>query len=475
MRLDMKLSNILLITALALSLGSCKKLIEIKETDFIGGDIALKTVANNEQAVIGAYALMGTEMDILLNAIASDEVNNSEFYGNSSVHEWTYSSVDISIRDNFTAINPLYRIIDRVNRVIRALPNADSTRTGDITLKSKLKGEAHFMRAFCHFQAFRYYCSNYSASGLAMPYMEAPSLIPAARIDMGSYFQKLNADLDTARSLLSTSLTDIYRTNRIAVIGLQARVALYTNNWERANTYSTEFINAIALASKTDFPRIWTDASNAELAFKLARNTGTRIGSLFRNTSANATTLGTVLWVVSNALWNSFDQTNDIRFASYVKNEPLLANAGRPSRIVQKYAGGAYGSSSENVADGKVFRTGEMYLIRAEAKAEANDLAGAASDINALRAARINGYTDVSFATKEEAITAIIQERFKELAFEGNRFWDLKRKGLPVSRLAADAPTAGATTLAANDYRFTLPIPDAEIKANTNMTQNPGY
>jgi hypothetical protein len=38
-------------------------------------------------------------------------------------------------------------------------------------------------------------------------------------------------------------------------------------------------------------------------------------------------------------------------------------------------------------------------------------------------------------ATKDAAITAILEERFKELPFEGHRFWDLKRRNLPVSRL----------------------------------------
>jgi len=53
---------------------SCKKVIDVKETDFIGGDIALKTVANNQQGIIGAYAAMNIEMGILLNSVFADEV-----------------------------------------------------------------------------------------------------------------------------------------------------------------------------------------------------------------------------------------------------------------------------------------------------------------------------------------------------------------------------------------------------------------
>jgi hypothetical protein len=173
-----------------------------------------------------------------------------------------------------------------------------------------------------------------------------------------------------------------------------------------------------------------------------------------------------------------YDQVNDIRFSSYMKDETLLLT-GTPrssTKIITKYAGTGYGTANENVANAKVFRTGEMYLIRAEAKAESSDLAGATADINALRAARISGYTNIgTYASKDAAIADIMNERFKELAFEGHRFWDLKRRNLPVSRDAADAPTAAGTTLPAGNFRFILPIPNSEVQANPKIQQNPGY
>jgi hypothetical protein len=296
---------------------------------------------------------------------------------------------------------------------------------------------------------------------------------------MGPYFQKINADLTAARDLVPNNLTDIARANKLAVTGLQARVALYMRDWQNASTFSTEYITALPLATRAQFPGIWTDANNTEVAFKLRRSPELspfgRMGALFRGNSPNANQVGTVTWLASNKLWNSYDQANDIRFPSYFKDEPLLSAANRPSRLVAKYAGGAYGSGTENVADVKVFRTGEMYLIRSEAKAEMNDLAGASADLNALRTARISDYTAQTFATKEQMIDAILLERFRELAYEGHRFWDLKRKNRPVERLASDAPNATAATLSAGNFRFLLPIPQREIEANPQLQQNPGY
>jgi starch-binding outer membrane protein, SusD/RagB family len=116
-----------------------------------------------------------------------------------------------------------------------------------------------------------------------------------------------------------------------------------------------------------------------------------------------------------------------------------------------------------------------MYLTRAEAKAEMSDLAGAAQDLDALRATSMTGNTQETFATKETLIDAINNKRFKELAYEGHRFWDLKRRNLPVQRLASDAPNVNSITVAAGNFRFLLPFPGTEIKANPQIQQNAGY
>ena len=101
----MKNINLFIGTVLIISLfvTSCSKVIDVKETDFIGGDIALLTVNNNEQGIIGGYSAMNVEMGILLNSTLSDEVKVGEFYNAATTHEWQYGSTDIGLRDNFTA------------------------------------------------------------------------------------------------------------------------------------------------------------------------------------------------------------------------------------------------------------------------------------------------------------------------------------------------------------------------------------
>jgi hypothetical protein len=99
----MKKNIIMIFSLTLLALAGCQKVIDVKETDFIGGDIALKTVANNEQGIIGAYGGLTIDMDVLLNATLADEVKVADFYNAATTHEWQYGPADVGLRDNFTA------------------------------------------------------------------------------------------------------------------------------------------------------------------------------------------------------------------------------------------------------------------------------------------------------------------------------------------------------------------------------------
>ena len=474
--------NKLIILAFAgmATFSSCKKLIEVPDTDLIAGNLALSQITFVEQAVLGGYASTNPDMNILLNATFADEVAKAEFYNAVTTHEWQYSPADVGLRDNFTAIGANYTIINRMNLVLEALPKADSTKVGDEVKRGRLRGEALFLRANAHFELFRYYCKNYDPAGLGMPYMETSTILPRPRIAMGPYFVKIKADLAEAKNLVVNSVADINRANVAAVAGLQARVALYMRDWAAAETFATEFIAAVPLANIAQFPSIWTDVNSAEQAYRVIKTStlGGRLGSLFRGTSASTSNIGTITWKPSEKIWTAYDQVNDVRFASYFKSEPLLTGAGRDPRLINKYAGGTYAAANENVANGKMLRTAEMVLIRAEARAELNRFTGANSaeaDLNLLRSNRITGYTNVVLTSKQQAIDEIMQERFKELVYEGHRFFDLKRRSLPVTRLAIDAPSPAGTSLPADNFRFTLPIPLPEVTANPTMTQNEGY
>src|SRR5699024_9413574 len=97
-------------------------------------------------------------------------------------------------------------------------------------------------------------------------------------------------------------------------------------------------------------------------------------------------------------------------------------------------------------------------------------------DLNDLRSQRIIDYQLKSFSNKEELIQAIYDERFKELAFEGHRFFDLKRENRNIERWEEDLiSNAEKTVLTPADAQYNFPIPVDEMAVNDNMVQNPNY
>jgi hypothetical protein len=153
-------------------------------------------------------------------------------------------------------------------------------------------------------------------------------------------------------------------------------------------------------------------------------------------------------------------------------------------------------SRFESETDWIVFRLGEIYLNLAEA---AFELTGKQNEVdNAINAIRnragMGSLTNVTLAQ-------IKQERKIELAFEGNRFFDLRRWNDAKTALNVQSGTAGgwhgyrfAYDLAANKYKvekisnvtgtptpyftdafYYMPILQSRMNQNKNLVQNPGY
>jgi hypothetical protein len=113
-----------------------------------------------------------------------------------------------------------------------------------------------------------------------------------------------------------------------------------------------------------------------------------------------------------------------------------------------------------------VIRSSELYLIRAEANARGGlDEAKAREDVNKIRVRA--GLTEVDATLSGTAlVNEILLQRRIELAFEGQRWFDLKRLGRDVVK---------TTTIAYTDARILAPIPNSEILVNPNLVQNAGY
>ncbi|KKM98721.1 hypothetical protein LCGC14_1155110, partial [marine sediment metagenome] len=115
------------------------------------------------------------------------------------------------------------------------------------------------------------------------------------------------------------------------------------------------------------------------------------------------------------------------------------------------------------------------YLLRAEAKLQQNNPAGAADDINVIRerAAVPGQEAAIQIAAADVNLDFLLDERARELAGEGWRWWDLARTGKLVERVTQYNPQ-GAPNI--KEYHTVRPIPQNQIDRTVGgYPQNPGY
>lgn len=461
----MKLSKYIWGLALVVFATSCEKQLEITPPDNIEEDKAMTNVPDLEKAMIGAYANINGayDNDIYANALYSDEAtlpleNNT---GRGVIaYRW---QTDPGISEVTDAWDSYAYGVDRANRIIAGADKLTGKTPAEEAQRLRIKGEALGIRAFCEFQVLIGYAENLQPGSMGVPYSYQSRIQKPARETVGTVLTNVQKDIIDAMALIPSTFGDRTRITLLALYALQARVSLYQKNWDLAISAATTVINAIPLATMAQYPSIWTDQTNAEVVWKQKRTQGQgRINDVFFDRG-----LDKIMYGVANEMVNMFSG-DDIRYESTV----LDLGGGRYA--VGKYWGGD--PNEPGRADIKVFRTAEMYLIRAEAYAEKDQLISGTADLNALRTRRISGYTNESFGSKQSLVSAIIDERYKELAFEAQRMHDLRRKLLPVTRIPEDAVNAlGAVTLNPTDRTYYWPIPATEILANENMQQHPAY
>jgi starch-binding outer membrane protein, SusD/RagB family len=466
--MNMKLKIVAVGCALAIATTSCKKDLDLRPTDTVGEEAAFNNVAALQKGLNTAYARYSVARadKSFASSITSDETKFGPDNGGFGQfgYRLQYNSDAGSGADVTVGFGIYYSMLDMVNRVLAVLPEVPATGT-EAAQKSAITGQLLALRALGHFELLEAYSKRYDpADLLGIPVVTRSCLTCfPPRNSTAEVISRVEQDLVDAKALLpipgATGYNDL-ALNQVSVTAIQARVALYKGEWQKAADYATSVITSgvKTLASGAAFNGIWTDANTNELLFRSRLENSTTLGGQWTSTNSN------VIFSPSDKLTSSY-ATTDIRLNAYIGT-----NAGK--RYVKKFSASSRGGS---IVDVKNIRIAEMYLIRAEARAELNDLAGAASDINALRTARITGYTNISYSDKATAIAEILLERFKELAFEGFRFFDLKRRGLPLQRNASDVDSPLWQTLAVGDKRFVYPIPAGEILANPNMQQNPGY
>ncbi|MCE5332111.1 MAG: RagB/SusD family nutrient uptake outer membrane protein [Bacteroidales bacterium] len=127
-------------------------------------------------------------------------------------------------------------------------------------------------------------------------------------------------------------------------------------------------------------------------------------------------------------------------------------------------------------------RLADILLLKAEALANlggsANIEAAVAIVNQVRRRVSLPDLASSASASKESLLNAILHERRLELAFEGQRWFDLVRYG-KVQEIMNSLNTRDSGRLPLRrtftDVSELLPIPSTVLDLNTNLKQNPGY
>lgn len=474
--------------ALGLSITACKKSIEITPTHVATEDNAFKTVTDFQSGLSSIYTAMrgvgyyGRNLSVLADMNTDNLVQTPESLVNFlEVTDWLYTPQNGTVAETWLGC---YAIIRDANIIIN---NIDKfATTANQKQVNRIKGQAIAARALVHFDLLRWFGVDFdkNSTSLGIAYIkssvlqDAPAASKPARATVAQNYNDMYADLNTARTLLSdidvpVNTSEKTKIDLIGIAAIYARVGLYAKDWPIAISNATTVINALPLASRSAFPLIFKDQSNAEVAFSVFFSTGEFLsrlaGDVYSGPNNRSQHEG------NPALFATIDEVNDIRFSTNVtRGFGTTANPVRNASrlVVTKHLG--KGSATDGVVNFKSFRTGEMYLIRAEAYANTSGQeAQGLADLNTLRAARITGFVSGT-ETGAGLLNAIALERRKELFMEGHRWFDLKRTTRVIDRGTVSTPTTQSQLLA-NRREWVWPIPQGERDANPNMQQSPGY
>ena len=449
---------------------SCDEQLDIDPIGFLSDANTFESVANLQQGLNGAYGRVATQQNNIVFDIITDEVKVGLDSGGQRVNFYTFNLNNQS-GESAAHWTSNYGVINQVNRVLEASDPATNSalvvEDGEQAELNNIRGQLFALRAYSHWELLQWFATSYTdGSALAAPYVDfVVTIEELPRNTVSEVLAGINADIAQARGLLSAGNSNILMSQDF-LTALEARIALYTENFSVAQSKAQQLIDSYPLANRTQYEAMFDDSDNTEVIFKLERVTGDfPVGGIWVFTGS-----GNAFLEMSNGMYDALDPA-DIRYdVNFIEEDSDPANN---LHYIGKYTGPGF------LNDLKVFRVSEMHLIKAEAQARSGQLGDAAATLKAIRDARFGTDTPVdSYANATEAVLAILDERRIELAYEGHRYLDLRRTrsitGTGIVRDSRDCPT-GACELLPDDFRFNLPIPLAELNANDNMVQNPGY
>ncbi|MFN3597430.1 MAG: RagB/SusD family nutrient uptake outer membrane protein [Rubricoccaceae bacterium] len=439
-------------------LGGCDSVLDIDPNASIDASRAFDTPRGAQVAVQGNYDILQSANYYGLDGVAIVP----DLFADDLITTGTFANLRNISNRNIVADNAsflgiwrtLYAGIGRANNVIAFAPGVPGISQAEVR---QYTGEAYFLRALHYFNLANYFGG--------VPIVTTPTRT------VGEVENRPRASADEVYALVEQDLRRIIDGNLLAGFdagpgrasegaakALLARLYLYRGRYADAGALADDVIRNYGYTLIGNFNALYEAQNTTEAIFEVQFNQNDSNSHAFfffpaSNAANPAESGGRRMYAPRPSLVNAYSEPGDVRFARTIGN---AAVSGNPVYYGRKYF--RITSSDDNFI---VLRLADMLLIRAEAAARAGQLVPALADLNRIRERA--GLPALVALSQEALIDAILLERRRELAFEGHRFWDLKRTGRAQATLGIDAT------------RLLFPIPQTELDVNPALTQNPGY
>jgi len=473
-------SKILTASVFIFALGSCEKEIELlpqQSIDVKGAFINESAAESTLQGVYSSCQLL--EMNGGMGQVFSDMMaDNSSFVGSFPTFQEVRDFNTLSTNGNVQGVwQQHYRVVLRANDVIANVPNVPGSSFTPAK-RAQFIAEAKFLRALAHFQLVNLFAQPFNKSNgadLGIPLILEPftgTVVFPARNTVAEVYVSVIKDLTEAAADLpatyASALLTRGRATKGAAQALLSRVYLYRQDYANAALNSKLVLDANATYSTAVNYSFWASKNTSEDIFTIQNSgvdngtTGTGGWASWHRPAANGGR-GDVKF--SPALIAAYQaESGDGRFS--------LTTTGTGADNLPATFSTKWSDAVNNADNSPVIRTTEIVLNYVEAKAEVDNAVSQdlIDRMNVLRTrAGLSNWTLATFASKAAFVDAVLNERWKELAFEGHRRMDLLRRGRNLRPADAKAAFGASKTI--------LPIPQREVDNNPSLTnqQNPGY
>lgn len=376
----------------------------------------------------------------------------------------------------------------RSNIILQKVPGMTISET----VKNRVLGEAYFLRAHYYFILVRFF----GDVPLTLKPVQPGDDLRPKRTPKDEVYKQIIADLTQAISLLPAkdqyTGADVGRASKGSALGMLAKVYLTLGDWQKTAdlcdqvkglgyslnpNYGDNFNISTENSAESLFEIQYV--SNAGMGFWDNENQSSWL-STFTGPRGSGFVAGGWGWNQPTQEFINSYETGDLRKDVTVlyeggpkfdgndyKKSYSLTGFNLRKFLVPLSVISSYDNSPLNFP---VMRYSEILLMQAEALNELGRTAEAEAPLNLVR--NRAGLGNVTGLPKDDFRTKVLHERRIELAFEGQRWFDLIR--INNGQYAIDfLKSIGKSNISAKF--LLLPVPQKERDANPNLTQNTGY